>query len=334
MSPARERTRRRPIGRGRAVVAPIVIVLVCATLLWSAVSRSRAEPTASATATANTGAAPGTSATPPEHTEPTLPPPDSPTAAPTDVARGADPQPPVGPVAADVLAAAMPATTGSVSVAILDPADGTIAGYREDRAYVAASIVKVDILAALLLRAQHDDRAPTAAERAAAEAMIENSDNDAADTLWSAIGGAAGLRAANALLGLTETEPTGASWGLTTTTAADQVRLLAAITAADSPLDAGSRAYVADLMTSVEDDQTWGVSVTADPATTPALKNGWLPRDATGLWVINSIGHITHAGRPLLIAILSDDQPTMDEGVSQVEAVARAAVPAVATALG
>ncbi|MFE5332379.1 serine hydrolase [Embleya sp. NPDC056575] len=333
MSPARERVRR-PIGGGRAVVAPFVIVLVCATLLWSAVSRNRAEPTSFAaepTTSASAGAAP---ATPPEHTEPTLAPSDVPTAAPTDVARGADPQPPVGPVAADVLAAAMPATTGNLSVAILDPADGTIAGYREDRAYVTASIVKVDILAALLLRAQHDDRALTAAERATAEVMIENSDNDAADALWSAVGGAAGLRAANAVLGLTETEPTGASWGLTTTTAADQVRLLAAITAADSPLGADSRAYIADLMASVEDDQTWGVSVTADPATTPAVKNGWLPRDATGLWVINSIGHITHAGRPLLIAILSDDQPTMDEGVSQVEAVARAAVPAVTTALG
>ncbi|GCD93671.1 serine hydrolase [Embleya hyalina] len=334
MSPAHERTRRRPIGRGRAVVAPVTIVLVCATLLWPVVSPGRAEPASfAAEPTANAGAAPATSATPPEHTEPALPPSDSPTAAPTDVARAADPRPPAGPAAADVLAAALPATTGNLSVAILDPADGTIAGYREDRAYVTASIVKVDILAALLLRAGHDDRTLTAAERATAEAMIENSDNDAADTLWSAVGGAAGLRAANAVLGLTETEPAGASWGLTTTTAADQVRLLAAITTADSPLDADSRAYIADLMTSVEDDQTWGVSVAADPATTPALKNGWLPRDATGLWVINSIGQITHAGRPLLIAVLSDDQPTMDEGVSQIEAVTRAAVPAVTTTL-
>ncbi|WP_406294507.1 class A beta-lactamase-related serine hydrolase [Embleya sp. NBC_00888] len=329
MSPAREGTHR-AARRGRSVLTPLAVVLACATLLWMVVSGNRAEPTSFSPApTASSAADPP--AVPPESTEPTLPSTD----APTDVARGADRQLAVGPTsagAASALAAALPEISGNLSVAILDPAGGEPVGYNTDRSYVTASIVKVDILAALLLRTQQEHRTLTTTERATAAAMIERSDNDAADTLWSAIGGAAGLRTANATLGLTETEPTGLSWGLTRTTATDQVRLLDAITATDSPLDAGSRAYLADLMTSVEDDQTWGVATAADPDTTPALKNGWLPRDATGLWVINSIGHITRAGRPLLIAILSDDQPSMPTGITQLEAVARAAVPAVVTA--
>ncbi|MGC0421914.1 serine hydrolase [Embleya sp. AB8] len=310
--------------RARPALVPLAIVLVCATLLWLVVSRSRAEP-ASYTAT------PTAPATGTEPTEPALPPSTTP-----GTARAAAPQPPPTTAvpavsAASALAAALPALTGNLSVAILDPATGERAGYNDEHPYVTASIVKVDILATLLLQAQQDHRALTADERATAATMIQNSDNDAADTLWSAIGGPAGLRTANTTLGLTETEPIGASWGLTETTAADQLRLLDAITATDSPLTAASRAYLAGLMTSIEDDQIWGVSTAADPDTTPALKNGWLPRDATGLWVINSIGHITHAGRPLLIAVLSDDQQSMDEGVTQLESVAKAAAPAVLT---
>ncbi|WP_346012383.1 serine hydrolase [Streptomyces sp. SID3343] len=235
--------------------------------------------------------------------------------------------------AASALAAAMPSTIGHLSVAVFDPATGEIASSGGERTYVTASIVKVDILAALLLRAQDEGRSLTAAERTTAAAMIRNSDNTATDTLWGSIGGAAALRAANVRLGLTETVPTEASWGLTATTVGDQVRLLNAVTADSSALTARSRAYIEDLMTSVADDQAWGVSTVADAGTDTALKNGWLPRDATGLWVINSIGRVTHDGRTLMVAVLSDDQASMAAGIDQVEAVVEAVVPAVTDAL-
>ncbi|NEC82795.1 hypothetical protein G3I38_27035, partial [Streptomyces sp. SID7958] len=53
--------------------------------------------------------------------------------------------------------------------------------------FVSASVVKADILAALLLRAQDSGRGPTAAERSLAAAMIERSDNDAASVLWRTV---------------------------------------------------------------------------------------------------------------------------------------------------
>lgn len=215
--------------------------------------------------------------------------------------------------------------TAAVSVAVLDSDSGARAVYGgADATYDTASIVKVDILAALLLRAQDGKRALTAGERADAVAMIERSDNDAATALLAAVGGAAGLDTANERLGLTATTAAKA-WGLTRTTAADQLTLLEAVfgSDADAELSEASRAYVRGLMAQVEADQQWGVSAAGSAW---ALKNGWMPRTATGLWNINSIGQVTADGRTYLVAVLSGGQPAKETGIALVEAVAKAAV--------
>ncbi|KMS75043.1 hypothetical protein ACM01_12255 [Streptomyces viridochromogenes] len=212
-----------------------------------------------------------------------------------------------------------------VAVAVLDMASGESASYG-DGAFDTASIVKVDILAALLLQAQDAGRQLTATEKSYATAMIENSDNASASELWRAIGQAEGLDAANGRLGLTETEGgDGMLWGLTQTTAADQLRLLRQVFGEDSELSAASRAYVRGLMGQIAVGQRWGVSAAADGSGW-ALKNGWLPRTATGLWDINSIGRVTVDGRDCLVAALSDGNATRAQGIALVEAAAVAAV--------
>ncbi|MFZ3571639.1 serine hydrolase [Streptomyces sp. BH097] len=219
---------------------------------------------------------------------------------------------------------------GGVSVAVLNEAAGTTASYAPGHGtYATASIVKVDVLAALLLRAQDEGRALTARERACAAAMIECSDNDATTALWEQLGGADGLDAANERLGLTATRA-GADglWGLTQTTADDQLALLGQVFGVGGGLVLAedSRAYVQRLMGNVRGDQVWGVSAVGDGA---ALKNGWLPRSTTGLWVVNSVGRVRVAGRWHLLAVVSHGSATMDAGVALVEDVARAAVPVV-----
>ena len=67
--------------------------------------------------------------------------------------------------------------------------------------------MKVDILIALLLKAQHEHRHLTASEKALATQMIEFSDNEAANALWYAAGASAGLAAANKKLRLRSTSP-------------------------------------------------------------------------------------------------------------------------------
>ncbi|WP_257582540.1 serine hydrolase [Streptomyces sp. TLI_146] len=216
---------------------------------------------------------------------------------------------------------------GSLSLGVYDLVGGGEAVYGgAGRTYDSASVVKVDILAALLLRAQDEGRGLTGQERAYAADMIERSDNDAATALWQVIGGPAGLDGANARLGLTETAGA-AAWGLTQTTARDRLALLRAVFGADSALDARARGYVGALMGRTVLGQDWGVSAAG---TGWALKNGWLPRSTTGLWVVNSIGRVTTAdGHGWLVAVLSDGHTSLEAGVSAVEEAARAAVRAV-----
>lgn len=227
------------------------------------------------------------------------------------------------------LAEAVDTAQGSVSVTVTDLSTGATLDYgATGHSFATASIVKVDILASLLLQAQGRGTTLTATQRAVATRMIENSDNDAASSLYQEIGENSGLDAANKRFGLTSTHGgSGLLWGVTTTTAADQLRLLRQVFTDSSLLDAASRSYLQGLMVRVESDQSWGVSAAAT-AGGFALKNGWLPRTATGLWVVNSIGRIDYDGHGLLVSVLSDGNPTMDEGVTLVEAVARAAVAA------
>ncbi|MEU9449116.1 serine hydrolase [Streptomyces sp. NPDC048277] len=219
-----------------------------------------------------------------------------------------------------------------VTAAVVD-LDGTgrePSVYGDDTPYDTASIVKVDILAAMLLHARDHQRTLTARESAAAEVMIRNSDNDAASALWHAIGQAPGLESANKRLGLTSTVGgPGGLWGLTRTTASDQIRLLRAIYGTGATaLDTASRSRISTLMTETAADQSWGVSAAADSGW--ALKNGWLMRTTTNLWDINSVGRVTAGGHHYLVAVLSDGNASMPDGVNLVERAARTAVSATA----
>jgi beta-lactamase class A len=216
-----------------------------------------------------------------------------------------------------------------VAVAALDLDSGEHATYG-DGTFDTASIVKVDILATLLLQAQDANRHLTAQEKTHATAMIENSDNASASALWTAIGRADGLDSANKRFGLTGTAGgDGALWGLTQTTAADQLSLLQQVFGDGSRLSDASQAYLQGLMGNIAAGQRWGVSAAAEDSGW-ALKNGWLARSTTGLWDINSIGRVTADGHDYLVATLSNGNSTKDKGISLVEAAAQAAVSAFA----
>lgn len=222
--------------------------------------------------------------------------------------------------------------TGDFSIAVLDQETGVTASFNPDETYATASIVKADILAVLLYQSQQQGTPLTDDEDTAATKMIEASDNDSATALWDDVGSAAGMSTANHAFGLRDTVA-GADdyWGLTTTDVADQLTVLSVLTSAKSPLDEASRKYAADLMHQIEPDQVWGVSAAADPGTTPALKNGWLPVDSDNdLWAVNSIGQVSHGGHTYLVAYLSSSQPDEQTGIDQASAVSKAAVAAVA----
>ena len=182
----------------------------------------------------------------------------------------------------------------------------------------------------MLYQDQQGGTSPSSDEQDLITQMIEASSNDAALDLYNDEGGASAITAANKVFGLTDTDVDEDAFGDTTTTVNDQVQLLRQVFTADSALSSANRQYIQGLMGGVEEDERWGVSAAADDssddATDYALKNGWLPRSATNLWEINSIGEVEHDGREYLVAVLSANNQTMDDGVDVVQNVAKAAV--------
>ena len=211
------------------------------------------------------------------------------------------------------------------ALAVVDHKNGWTYAYRGTRSFEEASIVKVDILAALLLQAQDKDRTLTAVERSLARNMIRVSDNVAAQKLYEAIGEERGLAAANKRFGLTKTVPNELC-GLTRTTAQDQAKLLTSIFNEKGPLSKESRAFLRELMGSIAADQRWGITAAAKEAERTVLKNGWLDRDTEqGRYIVNSIGRISADGTDVSVAVLSHGHPDQPSGIAEVEKVAKLA---------
>ena len=213
--------------------------------------------------------------------------------------------------------ATLAAEHGTVSASIYDLRTGQQWTYDAGSVQHTASIVKVDILATLLHDEQRDHTAMSPATRALATAMIEDSDNDAAQALYVQIGQVPGLEAFNQLVGLTATAPNWA-WGFTDTTALDQTRLVRLFASPNAVLDAASRAFGLGLMRHVAPDQAWGVSAGVALGTQVALKNGWYPTEPLD-WQVNSIGWVDGDGRSYVVAVLTNGDATMGEGVTTIE---------------
>ncbi|GAA1944331.1 hypothetical protein GCM10009837_82980 [Streptomyces durmitorensis] len=225
--------------------------------------------------------------------------------------------------------AVLTARRGTVSVALHDPATGLSCTFGSSHRYDTASVAKVMIMEAALRRAQDWGRGLTAWERRKIRPMIIRSDNTAARRLFDDLGqsyiarflGRAGTTA-------TTLNPYGL-WGLTRTSAADQLRLLGVLTGARARalLSPTSRAYGLKQLNEVRRDQRWGVPAGMPRGTKAYLKNGWLPRSTHG-WRVHSIGAFTgtgaqKGGRTYRIAVLSHDNPTMKYGVRTIERVAQ-----------
>ncbi len=220
------------------------------------------------------------------------------------------------------LVGALSGRAGDISAAVLDLNSGHLYQYRPGQEGITASIVKVEILGTLLSESQVTHSPLTAQEQALSTSMIDVSDNSAATALWDEVGQAPAVAGFDRAAGMVATVPNPA-WGLTVTTAADQVTLLDHLAQPNSLLSAASRAYALHLMESVTPSQAWGVSAGPVPGTTVALKNGWLPVGSG--WTDNSIGWVDGSGRDYLVAVLTDSDPNEDYGIASISMIAQAA---------
>ena len=192
-----------------------------------------------------------------------------------------------------------------------------------------ASVVKLDVLETLLAERGRSGTGLSAGDQTLAGQMIEDSDNDAATSLWYEVGGAGGVRSFNSAAGLADTAPSSCvncpgfpwpGWGLTTTIPGDQLTLLRALVEPNSLLTNAERTYALSLMENVTPTQRWGVCGGVPAQATVALKNGWLPLNgADSDWQINSVGWISGSGRDYLMAVLTTGNPTEQYGIDTID---------------
>jgi hypothetical protein len=229
------------------------------------------------------------------------------------------------------LAGYLAARPGKVTAAVYDRLTGKTwvlnPGVIED----TASIVKVEIMGAALKQAQDAGSPLPGTELALMNTMIKNSDNTAATELLKDDGGAAGVQKFDNSVGMTHTtvstlafipgSTTLPGWGLTTTSAVDQVKLVKHFAYPNKLLNSLNRNYGLTLMENIEADQAWGVSFGVQQGVTVALKNGWLPLNLASNtnWQVDSIGWIHGNGRDYVLAVLTNGSATEQTGIDTIE---------------
>ena len=167
--------------------------------------------------------------------------------------------------------------------------------YRPERRLTTASVFKVQIMAGVLLRAQQQGRGLTAWERGHLFPMMSVSSDPDANTLWSYLGGVAGMQALDRAFGLPETAPNQV-WGLTVTSARDRTRLVRQILHGEyGPLTAPYRALARYYMHHITPSQHWGISAGLPSGWSVALKNGFFASSCCA-WRIGSTGFISGPG--------------------------------------
>jgi hypothetical protein len=221
---------------------------------------------------------------------------------------------------------------GVVVAAVYDLHTGQTWQLGRGQAQDEASVVKLDVLETLLAERGRSGTELSASDRSLAEQMIEDSDNDAATSLWDEVGGASSIRSFNTSAGLADTVPSSCvncpgfpwpGWGLSTTVPGDQLTLMRTLVEPNSLLSSSERDYALSLMENVTADQRWGVSGGVPAQATVALKNGWLPlNSANNDWQVNSVGWISGSGRDYLIAVLSTGNPTEQYGIDTIDQLA------------
>lgn len=221
---------------------------------------------------------------------------------------------------------------GTVLAAVYDVSTGQTWRLGQGRPQDEASVVKLDVLETLLAQ-RNSERTPLSArDQSLVQQMIEDSNNDAATSLWYEVGGAPRIRSFNTAAGLADTSPSSCvncpgfpwpGWGLTTTTPVDQLVLLRKLIEPGPLLTRAERSYALSLMENVAPSQRWGVSGGVPAQVTVALKNGWLPLDNAGTdWQINSVGWISGQGRDYLMAVLTTANPNEQYGIDTIDELA------------
>jgi hypothetical protein len=189
-------------------------------------------------------------------------------------------------------------------------------GWRVDRGFPSASVLKAMLLVAFLRQGSVRDRDLRGSEKALLAPMIRRSDNAAATTILGRVGDAGLLRLAHAA-GMSGFKPASPVWGLSRITARDQTRFFLHI---DRFLPPRHRAYGLRLLRTVVPSQRWGIGRLKLPGWRVYFKGGW--GSGTGA-VDHQVALLVHGDTRLSVAVLTVADGTHAAGKATLEGIFR-----------
>lgn len=204
------------------------------------------------------------------------------------------------------------ASFGSNAGAVVyDVTRGRYYTYDPDAQFIVASSMKVPIMVTFFDMTEQEGREPDDAEMSLLTTMIENSNNDSAETLYLQEGNAPAVANYMSRIGITGLNPYPGAFGWSVISSRAMVNLLTLLYEGKI-LTAGDRATALNLMENIESDQQVGVGDTAPAGATVAMKDGWVP-GPDGLWAMNTSGIVTMGQETYIISVYTQDLDSLPD---------------------
>ncbi len=205
---------------------------------------------------------------------------------------------------------------GIVSFTVID-SRGVRSSFHGDRQFVTASVVKAMLMACFLNMKTVKHESLSSGERSELRAMITESNNDAADEIYSRVGDARLYSLANRLQ-MRHFSVRG-FWANAQLTTNDQARLMENLSTAIYP-----RYYVfaRSLLSSVVSWESWGIPPVARPRGWKVFfKGGWRHTDRGQL--VHQVARLERRGQTIVICVLTDGDPSSAYGHETVMGIAQ-----------
>jgi hypothetical protein len=203
---------------------------------------------------------------------------------------------------------------GEVAFAVRTPERAW--GWRRQRTFPMASLVKPMLLVGYLSRRDVRRRPLRDPERALLRPMIRRSDNAAAGAVLARVG-AGGLRRVARRAGMRRFTPVLHPWGLSRTSAGDQTRLFLRI---DRLMPRRHRRFGMHLLRTITPPQRWGIARVRPPGWRMYFKGGW--GSGTG-WVDHQTALLVRGRRRVAVSVMSFQHGSHAYGKATLARVAR-----------
>jgi hypothetical protein len=188
-------------------------------------------------------------------------------------------------------------------------------GWRTDRTFPSASLLKAILLVAYLDRPSVRSRPLTASDRRLLAPMIRRSDNTAAGRVL-AIDGSRAVYGVARRAGMRRFRLVTGVWGLSRVDAADQTRLFLRL---DSLVAPRHSAYSMHLLNTITPAQRWGIARVRPSGWRLYFKGGW--GSGTG-WVDHQTALLTRGDQRVSVSILTFEDGSHAYGKQTLQGIA------------